>query len=50
MGASGDNRGAAKRAPDQAYHVFGSIGRGGRISLTVGRQKVRISGFSALDA
>jgi hypothetical protein len=38
-----------KQASDQAYHVFGSIGRGGRISVTVGRRKVRISAFSGLE-
>jgi hypothetical protein len=45
MGAGGDDRGpAGKRAPDRAHQVFGSIGRGRRISVTVGRQKVRIRG------
>ena len=46
----GDDRGLAKAATGDAYQVFGSIGRGGRISVTAGRQKVRISAFSVLEA
>jgi hypothetical protein len=44
-GGGGYDRDATKAGTGPAYHVFGSIGRGGRISVTTGRRMVRMSAF-----